>query len=684
MSMAKDPLRYFRIEAAEISQALGRGALALEAEATPELVARMLRLAHTLKGAASVVKQRAVAERTHALEDALAPWRDRHGEMPRDAIDDILGHVDAIAADVAALAQVPPEPAGRSRSAVADEPIGMANTDLAEMDGLLGGISEAGVELAGIRRSIDKVVQARHLADLLVDRSRPRSAGQSQDPDGAALEKTRQFAEDLQRLVTGLEQDLETGVARGEREVQQAYAAAERLRLAPCGTAFAPLERAARDAAQALGKRVSVTMGGSDVRIELPVLALVQRALIQLLRNAVAHGIETPAERRAAGKAETGTITIQVERRGNRILFACEDDGAGIDPAAVRRAAEARGLLPQGTGEEALLDLLLRGGVSTSVDVTEAAGRGVGLDVVREIADRLGGTVSARTEAGRGTRVELLVPVSLSAIDALLVETGEQVAAIPLAAVRRALRLAPGDLTRTADRDTIVHGGSAIAFTPLARALRAGTAAARATGSESAIVVGAGAVHAAVGIDRLLGVADIVVRPVPRLALALPVVFGVYVDARGVPHPVLDPDALVQAVSASPGSPERALDPRAPILVIDDSLTTRVLEQSILESAGYDVDLAISAEEALEKAQLQRYSLFLVDVEMPGMDGFAFVERTRADPRLGMIPAILVSSRAAEEDRARGMAAGAHAYIVKSEFDQKRVLETISGLLERA
>lgn len=674
MTAAKDPLRYFRVEAREISEELGRGALRLEREATPELIQRLMRLAHTLKGAASVVKQRAIAEETHALEDALSPLREATGAAPREAVEAILAHTDAIAAQVAAL-DAPPEAAPRAARApgpAIDEPFSMLRADIVEMDGLLDGISEASVQVRGFRRSAGLAEEARYLAELIADRVAPQGARARGDTPAA--EKTRQFAEDLRGIAKQLEQELKSGADQSERELDQARATAERLRLMPCSAAFAPLERAVRDAAQAQGKAAALAVSGGDVRLDAQVLGRVQRALIQMLRNAVAHGIEAPATRAAAGKPEAGRIAIHVEQRGTRVAFICSDDGAGIDLDAVRRASGASAA----ASDDDLVETLLGGGVSTSDTVTEAAGRGVGLDVVREVAAQLDGVVAARTRAGQGTRIELTVPVSLSSLDALLVESGDMVSAIPLAAVRHTVRLAPGDVARGAGGETIVHDGKVIGYAPLARAI-GGSARPGAAGS--AVVVGGASSLAAIGVERLLGASNIVVRPVPGLALADPVVSGLYLDARGMPQPVLDADALVRALSGAASLAEAAPEKPLPILVIDDSLTTRVLEQSILESAGYEVDLAIHAEEGIEKARLKRYGLFLVDVEMPGMDGFEFVERTRADPELSQTPAILVTSRNAPEDQRRGIDAGARGYIVKSEFDQRKVLELIRGLV---
>lgn len=661
----KDPLRYFRVEAREISEALERDALELEAGANPVLVARMMRLAHTLKGAAGVVKQQVIADQTHALEDMLAPLRAANGAVDAETSAEILRQVDAIAANVAALAPARDRPAPAPTDFVADDAIAPLQADRVETMALAQGIAATGVQLRGLRRAADLAGEARQLAGVLADRS------------DAVPGAGRQFAEELRQSVAAIEQLLRSGLDQGERALQSAHAATERLQLLPCSAAFAPLARAVRDAAQGLGKQAQFETAGGEIRIDAQVLRLVQRALIQLLRNAVSHGIELPAERTAAGKPTAGRVAVRVERKGSRVAFACSDDGSGVDLEAVRRAA-GRG--DAASGAE-LLALLLEGGVSTSATVTQAAGRGVGLDVVRDIAARLGGEVRAESARGRGTTIEIIVPVSLSSLDALIAEHGSQRVAVPLASVVRALRLAPEDVVRAADRDTVTCDGTALPFLPLANVL---PGAATPTTTRTALVVASDRGRAAIGVDRLRGVANIVVRPVPPLAFADEVVAGLYIDAEGAPQPVLDSDALVRRAATVAAQPIKAAKRQAPILVIDDSLTTRVLEQSILESAGYAVELATSAEEALEKARQRRYALFLVDVEMPGMDGFTFIETTRADPALRTIPAILVTSRAAPEDRERGRAAGARGYVVKSEFDQAQVLATIRALVEQS
>jgi len=447
---------------------------------------------------------------------------------------------------------------------------------------------------------------------------------------------------------------------------------------------FPLLERGARDAAQALGKRMVFEGRGGDVRLDAAVLDAVQGALLQLVRNAAAHGIETVGERLAARKPVDGRICVEVLRRSRHVVFRCSDDGAGVDVEAVRRVARRKGLLNDGQqalDAQGLLALMLHGGLSTSEGVTEVAGRGIGLDVVREAAERLGGHVTLQTTAGCGAALELTVPLSLASLDALTLEADGTVSAIPLDAVRRTLRLAPDQIVTTPQGDTVVFDDGVIPYLALSRLLN-GKETPRPKRAISAVVVAGGGKLAAIGVDRLMTTAKLVLRPLPDLAPASPHIAGVSLDVRGDPQLVLDPEGLVRhAQSAGAPAPAPVASPRAPVLVIDDSLTTRMLEQSILESAGYEVHAAVSAEDGLEQARRCPYALFLVDVEMPGMDGFTFIERTRADPALRDVPAVLVTSRSSPEDRRRGRDVGASAYVVKSEFAQGEFLDRVRELV---
>ena len=683
--MARDPYRYFRVEARELTEQLGQGVLELEkGPVSAEAVARLLRLAHTLKGAARVVKQAGIADAAHAVEDVLAPRRDGSMAMPREEVNAVLALIDGISSGVSALDGPPGPEASPPQRPAPEEPLRAVRADVAEMDALLDGVAEAHVQLAALRRGFRTIDRVRQIANTMTAQlAAPRTREPSPSGDGLALARTGVLAEELVSLVAAFERNAAVGVEQIDRELRQVRDAAERLRLLPASAVFGPLERIARDTAEALGKRVVFDGRGGDVRLDAHVLGILQGALVQLVRNAVAHGIESETARRAAGKAPQGRIRIEVVRRSKRVAFSCRDDGGGLDVEAIGRAAQRTGVLAAGArssdaGE--LFRLLLKGGISTSSAVSEVSGRGVGLDVVREAAERLRGEVRVETRMGEGTVVEVVVPVSLSALDALIVEAAGIRAAIPLDAVRRTLRVAPADLTSAPDGETIVCGDESIPFIALEQLTR-GRRTPRRPQAWSTVLVHHGAAQTALGVDRLLGIANVVWRPLPELAPADPIVAGASLDAGGNPQIVLDPEGLVARARLGEQSPPSERSPSLPVLIIDDSLTTRMLEQSILEAAGYEVDLATSAEEALEKVRGRAYALFLVDVEMPGMDGFTFVERVGADPASRHVPAILVTSRGSPEDRARGDAVGARGYVVKSEFEQADLLQRIRTLL---
>lgn len=709
----RDPYKYFRIEARELVDQLSRNVLDLEKGTTPDLVARLLRLAHTLKGAARVVKCLDIGDCAHAIEDTLAPLRDSNQPATRAQIDELLRNLDQINSSIAALSSPEPpasvasplptplspqlsaEPSTHlpthlsvqarpvTRRVGADEMLRTVRVDIDEMDALLDGFSEVHAQVASLRDCLQETASIRNLTDLLRSRLVSRS-GRTIDMRGGTNQRQVQ---DLAEQITGsfgkLQRNFTSGIEQLDRELKAVRAAAERMRLIPADSLFVALERAVRDAARFQNKQIVFDGRGGAVRLDAQVLGVMQGALAHAVRNAVVHGIETAAERDAAGKPPLGKVSIEVLQRGRWTVFTCTDDGRGIDLDAIRRVAEQRGLLTSASTADAdtLLQLLLKGGISTAGTITEIAGRGVGLDVVRDTIEQLDGKIDIRTGTDSGTTLTLTVPLSIAALDGLQVESAGIIAAIPIDAVRHTLRVAPDEIARTAQGESLIHEGQSIPFLPLMHALSSTASAVRGGRAWSVVVVAADCGVAAIGVDRLLGAVDVVVRPLPALAPAKAIVAGVSLDAEGNPQLVLDPERLVMAAQhAGAPLPERE-ETRLTILVIDDSLTTRMLERSILESAGYDVDLAVSGEEAMEKASRNRYALFLVDVEMPGMDGFTFIERTRADPALRDIPAILVTSLCTPADLQRGRDVGASGHIVKSEFDQGVLLERIGELV---
>ncbi len=548
-----------------------------------------------------------------------------------------------------------------------------------DVDELLDAVGEAHARFSPLRTGTTTLDRLHRAAESLAYQLRVgRTPGQAEAARNAAV----RLAADLGMMGRQLTDTVE----QVERELDEVRGRAERLRLVPAFSIFTALHRAVRDAADTEGKRIRFEGRGGELRMDPQVLALASGALSHVVRNAVVHGIEDEPGRAAAGKPAEGHVVVEIQRRGRYAAFLCTDDGRGFDLAAVRRTALARGLLMPGSTEpdqQTLVDLVLRGGISTSPTVTEVAGRGIGLDVARDVADQLGGDVAVRTGTGRGTTIELVLPLALLSLHGLIVEAAGTVATVPLDAVRTCVRLLPEQATTAAVTGKLAHNGEAVPFLPLARALYAGTAVPEGGGPGVAVIVAADGDSVAVGVDRLAGTSTLVVRPLPDLAPAAPVIGGVSMDLDGNPRLVLDAQGLIAETARSGSGGVAVPEParRLPILVVDDSLTTRMLERSILESAGFEVDLAASGEEGLERARGREYGLFLTDIDMPGINGFEFVEQTRADPGLAKVPAILVSSRASAEDRARGAAAGASAYVVKGEFNQEELLAHIRRLV---
>jgi two-component system, chemotaxis family, sensor kinase CheA len=648
--VAPDRYRYYRVEAAELLAELSDGALALEHEGSPlDVVRRLLRLAHTLKGASRVVKQPEIAEHAHAIEELLVPYRNETASARpgKTVVDRLLAALDGIRARLGELAP-PSSPvaaanaaAGSPAAAGADASFQSVRVALNELDEVLEAATRLGV-----------VVERLGGVDTLG--TEPRAPVYERD------ELVRELDDLRERIF--------------------------RMRLLPVEMLFADLRRAVRDAAGELDKAVEIEFQGGDIRLDAHVLAALRGALLHLVRNSVAHGIEDAAARALAGKPQAGTITLAIARRGHRAVLTCSDDGRGIDEPAVKKAAAQRGIVSaadaRSLGQNEVVELLLRGGLSTSPSVTAIAGRGVGLEVVSDTVRRLKGETRIRSIAGAGTTIELNVPVSLSAMPVLAVHAGGASMLIPLDAIHETVRIDQRRVCTTPAGETLLWNDQPLPLVPLASLLGAesGIAGGRA---RTAVVLRGAKGDLALGVDQVLDVREIVVQPLPPLATASALIAGVALGGGGVPRLVmapseLDPDSADARTSAS-AAPVHA--PPPPVLVIDDSLTTRMLEQTILEAAGYEVDLAVSAEDGLAKAERRRYGLFIVDVEMPGMNGFEFVARTRADPRFAAIPCILVTSRNAPEDRRQGQEAGAAAYFVKSEFSQDALLASIQRLL---
>ncbi len=521
-------------------------------------------------------------------------------------------------------------------------------------------------------------------------RSLPRRAAQVLRQAGEFLQNLEKDLERLADKMAGDTRLLEQTAVLLDEEVR-------RVRMLPFAEACQGLDRTARDLARAAGKEVHLTIEGGSVELDRSVLEGLKDPLRHLVRNAVDHGAEPPEERRAAGKPSAARVTIAAALRGAQVEVVVRDDGRGLDREALREQAHRRHLAaPADEGE--LARLIFLPGLSTSRIITDVSGRGVGLDVVKSRVEALHGTVEVASEPGRGTRFTLTVPLTLTTLRAVLVTAAGQTFAFVGTNVQRLVRAAPAEIRSVAGREMLPLGGPPLPLASLAGVLglRGGPDASAAPpgGSDGkketrlpVVIVAAGERRMAFAVDEFLDEREIVVKslgarvrrlrhvsaatllPSGKIALVLSAAHLVR-SALGRAAAVLRPDAG----EAAPPAPKR-------LLVVDDSVTTRTLEKSILEAAGYEVLTAVDGRAAWQALQEKDFDLVVSDVDMPQMDGFALTEAVRASPRLKELPVVLVTARENDQDRTRGVEAGADAYLVKSGFDQKNLLDTIAQLL---
>jgi two-component system chemotaxis sensor kinase CheA len=467
------------------------------------------------------------------------------------------------------------------------------------------------------------------------------------------------------------------------RVLQDLQESTMRARMVSVATVAAPLRRAVRDIARASGKQIRWELVGEDTELDRHVLEHLREPLVALVRNAADHGVEPPAERAARGKPEQALVRVHAMQIGADVVIAVGDDGRGIDVDRVRASA-GRTL-----SDADALSAIFEPGLTTAEQLSGVSGRGVGLDAVRSAVDALRGRVEVRTEPGRGTEFRVSVPVTLAALRCLLVRVGDARYAVPMHSTATALPAPDGALVTVEGRPAVLLEGDAVGFVRLADVLGVPTAAANGRrAAPTAVVLATASGRHAFGVDELLGRRDIVVKDLGRLLPRLPLVAGASVEPDGGIMLVLDPDGLI---AAARGAPRRAVTghgggaapahPSARLLVVDDALTIRELERSILARAGYDVATAPDAEAALRSLAERPAELVVCDVEMPGMDGFALTRAIRAMPEHAAVPILILTSRGDEADRRAGMEAGADAYLVKSRFDEHTLLTAVRRLL---
>ncbi len=500
-------------------------------------------------------------------------------------------------------------------------------------------------------------------------------------------ELTRMLAESVNDVATVQQNAMRSLDAAAQDMTRQSQVLRElqqnlmRMRMVRFGSIGDRLYRVARQAAKELGKRVALDIRGASVEIDRGVLERMAGPVEHLLRNAVAHGIESPAQRAVAGKPETGEIRLEVRQEGNEVVLTLDDDGGGLDDAKILERARRLGLVEADAqpGERELAEMIFTPGFSTASEVTELAGRGVGTDVVRAEVLSLGGRIEVESTRGAGTRFTVHLPLTLAIAQVVLVGAGALHYAIPSSSVEQVLQLKPQALAAAYRDGSIEWQGARVPMHYLGALVDAGDARPIAQHLSPVVIVRSASLRVAIHVDAVSRNQEVVVKNVGPQVARVPGVGGATVLGNGEIVLILNPARLAQAVlgdlwleRAAPGLPRAPLAEAPPaVLVVDDSLTVRKATQRLLAREGYDVMLAKDGVDALRQLQERQPDVMLVDIEMPRMDGFDLTRHVRADERLRELPIVMITSRTADKHRNFAMSLGVNAYLGKPYRDDE-------------
>ncbi len=719
---ADDPelLATFRAEVEERIASLQAGLLALEEHPSPrQVVVSLFRDAHTVKGSARMLGLSEMLAVAHRAEDLLGALRDGRLPVRRDVVDLLLASCDGILGALPGVADpVPVEHLSAladamQRATDGEEPITVPHwappaveDDEPVEEAPRRGVDSVRVTTAKVYELIDVVGEAE------LDSRRLERASGAIDAIVAdtshwlrelrdslpLLDSASEANQAMLRLLAAHDQmiaasrDLHELADDAQGRLAQVRDGAMGLAMVPVRRVVAGLPRVVRDLATASGKEVRLVMLGQDVELDKQVLDGVSDALKHLVVNAVDHGCESPADRVAAGKPPHCTVTVTARAAGGTVVIEVTDDGVGIDDDDLRVQAIGRGVLPADstvTGP-ALHNVLFLPGFSTSAEVTEASGRGIGLDVVRTAVESLGGLVDLRSAAGVGSTFSVTLPVTLGVLRCLIARVGSERFALPVPGIVESLSLKNAVVHALAGSPVVVRHGETLPLLDLGRALGVDT---NETSPQAAVVVRQGDRQVAWAVDALDGERELVVKDLGAFLGRPPIISGATIDGDGsvvclVDLRELTIDSSQRALPAYSSllAPIDATEPalrRARVLVVEDSVGVRELERAILEGAGYDVTTAVDGTDGAARLSDEPADLVLSDVEMPGMDGYDLTRAIRRTRGWEHVPVVIMTSRVSEDDQRAGLDAGASAYLLKTEFDQDQLVETVRRLVGR-
>ncbi|SAL73170.1 CheA signal transduction histidine kinase [Caballeronia peredens] len=748
-------LELFQEEARGQAQILSDGLIALErAPRDPVTLEASMRAAHSLKGAARVVGVPVGVTLAHVMEDCFVAAQEGRVVLDASHIDMLLRGVDLIvqigeARDIDAQTSLerevdafvdalnarlegsdaPHDAFDLSRELTLVEPVveelphaapepapepapmpsrtgdgRMLRVRADTLDRLLSHSGESLVEsrwLKPFSQSMLRVKRIQHDANRALERLNETLTDTQAAPldarAHAALDEVRRLTAEAHRQLSERLAELENFDRRSTHLAQQIYDEALACRMRPFVDATGGFARMVRDVARALGRDVRLVIAGETTQVDRDILDMLDAPLGHLLRNAVDHGIEPPALRRALGKPETGTITLEARHSAGSLFISVSDDGAGVDLDALRRAVVRKQLASEETAarltEAELLEFLFLPGFSMRDAVTDVSGRGVGLDAVQDVVRQVRGSVRATQEAHAGTRFTLQLPLTLSVIRSLIVEVAGEPYGLPLAHVARTLVLPASAIDMLEGQQHFSFDGKRVGLVTAHQILQ--TSAFEAAGDAlNVVVIGQGAASYGIVVDRFLGERMLVVQPLDkRLGKVRNIAAGALME-NGDPLLIADLDDWLRSVEKLVGSGELgrvgAGASRASVasvkrvLVVDDSLTVRELERKLLASRGYDVSVAVDGMDGWNAVRGEGFDLVITDIDMPRLDGIELVTLIKRDAQLARVPVMIVSYKDRAEDRQRGLDAGADYYLAKGSFHDQALLDAVRDLIGEA
>ena len=712
MPIEFDASRFLDQYRAEIRERLDRASsvlMAMEADADPDSLAQLVREFHTIKGAAAMMGFPRMAQLAHELEDVASSARSDVGALTPDQINRMLREVDELrrlledSTDIGRSAgdSAEREPAGFGADSqfmrVSTSSLGHVARRASEMLNSRGLVNELTDRLSECWRLAVEQCERWQQVQEQVEYLERLHAGRP----GTSIEGVLGMSVGLSRLRLDLERAFDKYIDLIDRWMIAAsdiYTESVAMQMVDVSAIGVYLHRAVRDIAERQGKKIDFRFYATDTKISRPVLRELTESLLHLVRNAADHGIEDTDTRIAAGKPETATISLKAVSEGGHVRFVLEDDGRGFDIAAIERRARALGILKEGVealSKARLEALVLADGFTTKEATDEFSGRGVGLGIARKKIESVGGTIELQSTSADGTRFVIVIPSSAFLQRTLVCEVGESLICIPASCVRSVARSSQAEWFTLEGRRMVRLGGNSypLLAIPGLKGLARG-----ASGRGDLVTVSALGRTFVILVDRVIDESEVLVKPLGALFRRITAFAGATILGEGRIALVVSMSALAGGVDALPFEglvkdlhqdygvrayrPSRERARR--VLVVDDSVTSRELLRSVLESEGLETTGAIDGIDALQKLQSSDFDLVVTDVEMPGIDGISLCRRIReGDRQYRDIPVVIVTTRASAEDRRRGLEVGADAYVVKKEFDQVSLIETVHQLICR-